>query len=204
MTSSPTEPMRSRLFAAPLFGLAAICLASTGALAQSSSNGAATTGGSGVQVGTLGDATPDYAGTLEEGGGGFPMDMWKGTDRALVEQLLPKLPPALGSPAMRDLERRLLLTNAESPEGKSSGISLFAARADRLAAMGLSRDAAALLAMMPAHLVDKTAARLRLDSLLLAGDVDGACKAVDDTRQAASADPDGKHIAVGRVRVEIA
>jgi len=182
--------MRSRLaaLAAPLFAVAAISLAAagaaTGAWAQSTS-----TTGSGVQVGTLGDATPDYAGTLEEGGGGFPMDMWKGTDRALVEQLLPKLPPALGSPAMRDLERRLLLTNAESPEGKSTGVSLFAARADRLAAMGFSRDAASLLAMMPARLVDKTAARLRLDSLLLAGDLDGACKAVDDTRQAASADP---------------
>ena len=108
--------MRSRLFATPLFALAAICLASTGTLAQSTS-----TTGSGVQVGALGDATPDYAGTLEEGGGGFPMDMWKGTDRALVERLLPKLPPALGSPAMRDLERRLLLTNAESPEGNSTG-----------------------------------------------------------------------------------
>jgi len=184
MTSSPTEPMRPTLLAAPLFALAAICLAATGSMAQSTS-----TTGSGVQVGALGDATPDYAGTLEEGGGGFPMDMWKGTDRALVEQLLPKLPPALGSPAMRDLERRLLLTNAESPEGKSSGVSLFAARADRLAAMGFSQDAASLLAMMPARLVDKTAARLRLDSLLLAGDLGGACKAVDDTRQAASADP---------------
>jgi hypothetical protein len=178
-----SRPLRSRLaaLAAPLFGLAILGLAATGAWAQSSS--------SDVQVGTLGDVTPDYAGTLEEGGGGFPMDMWKGTDRALVEQLLPKLPSALGSPAMRDLERRLLLTNAESPEGKSTGVNLFAARADRLAAMGFSRDAAALLAMMPAHLFDKTAARLRLDSLLLAGDVDGACKAVDDTRQAASADP---------------
>jgi hypothetical protein len=178
--------MRSRLaaLAVPLFAVAAFALASPGALAQSSS-----TTGSGVQVGTLGDVTPDYAGTLVEGGGGFPVDMWKGTDRALVERLLPKLPPALGSPAMRDLERRLLLTNAESPEGNSTGVSLFAARADRLAAMGFSRDAAALLAMMPARLVDKTAARLRLDSLLLAGDLDGACKAVDDTRQAASADP---------------
>lgn len=189
--------------------LAAVCSASNGALAQSSSSGtliqtlplpapaapgsgqgsAAMAGGSGIEVGTLGDVTPDYAGTLEEGGGGFPSDMWKGTDRALVEHLLPLLPPAPGSPAMRDLERRLLLTNAEAPVGKTAGVSLFALRAARLAAMGFSRDAAALLAMMPARLVDKTAARLRLDSLLLAGDVDGACKAVDDTRQAASADP---------------
>ena len=89
---------------------------------------------------------------------------------------------------MRDLERRLLLTNAEAPAGKGSGVNLFAARADRLASLGLSRDAAALLAMMPAGLMDKVAARLRLDSLLLAGDVDGACKAVDDVSQIASAD----------------
>src|SRR6201995_2199742 len=65
-----------------------------------------------VEVGNLGDVTPDYAGPLEEGAGGFPMDMWKGPARALVEQLLPRLPPALTSPSMRDLERRLLLTNA--------------------------------------------------------------------------------------------
>ena len=141
-----------------------------------------------VEVGNLGDVTPDYAGTLEEGAGGFPMDMWKDTDRLLVEHLLPRLPPALTSPAMRDLERRLLLTNAEAPAGKGSGVNLFAARADRLASLGLSRDAATLLAMMPAGLMDKVAARLRLDSLLLAGDVDGACKAVDDVSQIASAD----------------
>jgi len=150
--------------------------------------GDAATGNGTVEVGNLGDVTPDYAGTLEEGAGGFPMDMWKDTDRALVEQLLPRLPPALTSPAMRDLERRLLLTNAEAPTGKGTGVNLFAARADRLASLGLSRDAAALLAMMPAQLTDKVAARLRLDSLLLAGDVDGACKAVDDVRQIASAD----------------
>jgi hypothetical protein len=150
--------------------------------------GDAATGNGTVEVGNLGDVTPDYAGTLEEGASGFPMDMWKDTDRALVEQLLPRLPPALTSPAMRDLERRLLLTNAEAPTGKGTGVNLFAARADRLASLGLSRDAAALLAMMPAQLTDKVAARLRLDSLLLAGDVAGACKAVDDVRQIASAD----------------
>lgn len=210
MTSCRTSANRPAqlLKGAALSGLL-LCLAIAPAFAQSSSSGTviqtlplpapaapgsgqgsgAAGGGGAIEVGTLGDVTPDYAGTLEEGGGGFPSDMWNGTDRALVEHLLPQLPPALGSPAMRDLERRLLLTNAESPTGKTTGVSLFAARADRLAAMGFSRDAATLLAMMPARLVDKTAARLRLDSLLLAGDVDGACKAVDDTRQVASADP---------------
>ena len=149
---------------------------------------AKTTGTSGLEVGTLSAVTPDYAGTLEEGGGGFPIDMWRGTDRGLIERVLPQLAPAEASPAMRDLQRRLLLTNAEAPAGKSGGVNLFTARAERLAAMGLAKDAAALLAMMPARMADKAAAQLRIDSLLLAGDVDGACKAVDDTRQAASAD----------------
>jgi hypothetical protein len=149
---------------------------------------ATTTSGSGLEVGSLGDVTPDYGGTLAEGGGGFPVDMWRGTDRALVERLLPKLSPAASSPAMRDLTRRLLLTNAEAPAGKSGGVNLFGARADRLMAMGLSADAAALLALQPARSTDPLSARQRIDSSLLAGDVDGACKAVDDTRKAASGD----------------
>jgi hypothetical protein len=113
--------------------------------------------------------------------------MWTGTGRAMVERLLPRLPGASTSVAMRDLERRLLLSNAEAPEGKNGGVNLFTARAERLAAMGLPGDAAALLAMMPSHIVDETAARLRIDILLAAGDISAACKAVDDSRQAASA-----------------
>src|SRR5215471_8513613 len=38
---------------------------------------AKTTGTSGLEVGTLSAVTPDYAGTLEEGGGGFAIDMWR-------------------------------------------------------------------------------------------------------------------------------
>ncbi len=147
-----------------------------------------TTSQSGLEVGTLSDVTPDYAGTLQEGAGGFPVDMWRGTDRGLVERLLPKLSPAVASPAMRDLTRRLLLTNAEAPEGKSSGVNLFGARADRLMAMGLTSDAAALLALEPVSGADALAAHQRIDSLLLAGDDDGACKAVNDTRKIASGD----------------
>ncbi|HEY2892342.1 MAG TPA: hypothetical protein VGJ31_17025 [Dongiaceae bacterium] len=149
---------------------------------------ATTTTASGLEVGTLSDVTPDYGGPLQEGAGGFPVDMWKGTDRALVERLLPKLSPAAASPAMRDLTRRLLLTNAEAPDGKSGGVNLFGARADRLMAMGLSSDAAALLALAPVSGTDALAARQRIDSLLLAGDDDGACKAVNDTRKVASSD----------------
>jgi hypothetical protein len=89
---------------------------------------------------------------------------------------------------MRDIERRLLLTNAEAPAGKSGGVNLFGARADRLMAMGDVADAAALLALQPDSSIDAVSAHQRVDSLLLAGDDDGACKAVNDTRKVASGD----------------
>jgi hypothetical protein len=169
--------------------------ATQGAPAAAPSAGSPSAGGAGLVVGTLGNVTPDYAGTLEEGAGGFGVDMWRGTERGLVERLLPQLPPALTSPAMRELERRLLLSNAEAPAASANGgganapvVNLFTARADRLWAMGLAKDAAALLALTPSAMVDAVAARLRIDALLLAGDVAGACKAVDDTRAVASAD----------------
>jgi hypothetical protein len=150
--------------------------------------GTTLTTSSGLEIGSLGDVTPDYGGPLQEGAGGFPVDMWKGTERALVERLLPKLSPAAASPAMRALTRRLLLTNAEAPAGKGGGVDLFGVRAERLMAMGLSGDAAALLALQPVSSADPLSARLRIDSTLLAGDTDGACKAVDATRKLASGD----------------
>ena len=183
-TTTPLPPLP----AAPAGATQSILPATTAQPLPAPSPAATTTTASGLEVGTLGDVTPDYGGPLQEGAGGFPVDMWKGTDRALVERLLPKLSPAAASPAMRDLARRLLLTNAEAPEGKSGGVNLFGARADRLMAMGLAGDAAALLALAPVSGTDALAARQRIDSLLLAGDDDGACKAVNDTRKIASGD----------------
>ena len=180
------------VLAAGLLSLATPALAQTAGsstLPQASSGSGTTVTASGVEVGTLATVTPDYGGTLDEGAGGFPMDMWKGTDRALVEKLLPMLPAAPSSPAMRDLARRLLLTNAVAPAGKST-VDLFGARADRLAAMGDFADAAALLALQPAPDAGPASARLRINALLLAGDDDGACKAVDATKAKASADID--------------
>ncbi len=188
-TTTQTLPPLLPTVAAPASGApAAIGSGTTNQNLPAPAGPATTTSASGVEVGTLSDVTPDYAGTLQEGAGGFPVDMWKGTDRALVERLLPKLSPAAASPAMRDLTRRLLLTNAEAPEGKSGGVNLFGARADRLMAMGLTGDAAALLALAPGSATDALGARQRIDSLLLAGDDDGACKAVNDTRKIASGD----------------
>ncbi|MBI1985279.1 MAG: hypothetical protein HYS64_01090, partial [Rhodospirillales bacterium] len=92
--------------------------------------------GAGVQVDSLKKVDSDTAGTLTVEQGGFGADMWRGTDRALVERLLPKLPVNTPSATMRELMRRMLLSIARVPEGKSEGASLVAIRVRLLADMG--------------------------------------------------------------------
>ena len=91
--------------------------------------------GSGIQVDSLGAVNPESAGTLSPETGGLPIDLWKGTDRSLVERLLAEIPGGLVSPTMRELARRLLLSMATPPEGEARE-DLLNQRIDRLAAMG--------------------------------------------------------------------
>ena len=97
---------------------------------------AATQRPSGVKIDSLQTIDPDTTGTLTASQGGFGADMWLGTERDIVEKLLPQLPVSASSAAMRDLMRRLLLSAARVPEGKSKGVSLLAIRAKLMAAMG--------------------------------------------------------------------
>ena len=54
-------------------------------------------GGTGVQIDSLQTIDSDTAGTLTAEQGGFGADMWKGTERAIVERLLPQLPVSTSS-----------------------------------------------------------------------------------------------------------
>ena len=85
-----------------------------------------------VEVGVLQAPDPEAIGLMEESEGGFPYDMWRGSDRALIERLLPRLPAGATSRAMNGLTRRLLLTTAAPPVGPAEG-SLLAIRIERLA-----------------------------------------------------------------------
>lgn len=133
----------------------------------------------GIEVDPLGEVATDYGGTLESDSGGLPVGMWRGTDRAFVERLLPALPVVPESAALRDLARRLLLSSAEAPAGEAR-LDLTTVRAGRLAALGDRRAAAELLGGMPDSQLDAAAARLRLESAWLAGDVERACGEVPE------------------------
>lgn len=129
---------------------------------------------SGIEVDSLAAVSTDYGGILDPGAGGFPVDMWRGSDRAFIERLLPRLPVDFRSPAMHDLARRLLLSSAEAPAGPQNA-NFLTIRAERLTALGDREGAAALLALVPESQRDATTEQIRLDAAFLAGQDEQAC-----------------------------
>lgn len=121
----------------------------------------------------------ESVGLYEEADGGFGLDMWRGSARALVERLLPRLPAGTARPVLNDLTRRLLLSIARAPEGPGA-TSLIALRIERLAAMGEAAAMGHLLRAAPPGLDAAAFARAHIDALLLAGDDVAACAQARD------------------------
>jgi len=136
---------------------------------------AATQRPSGVKIDSLQTIDPDTTGTLTASQGGFGADMWLGTERDIVVKLLPQLPVSGSSAAMRDLMRRLLLSAARVPEGKSKGVSLLAIRAKLLAAMGDLVSLNTLLNATPGRSRDQELVRVETEARFLSNDNARAC-----------------------------
>ncbi|TWA90807.1 hypothetical protein FBY14_104311 [Azospirillum brasilense] len=136
---------------------------------------------SAIAVETLGPLDPDGAGPLA-GAAGLGGDPWRGIPRAEVLALLPELPTLTPSPAVKELQRRLLLSRgspAAAPGEPEPARRFGALRVEKLAAMGDPRGAADLAALLPeAMTADEAAARALIDAELLAGPLD--CAAATD------------------------
>jgi hypothetical protein len=143
----------------------------------------------------------DSIGTLTKGSGGFGISMWEGTNRSLIDKLLPKLPINSSSRAMRSLIRRLLLSAAkapgisntikdkivsEQPGEKASIISteinltgkLLSMRIERLLAMGDLLGATNLLNVAPNRDTDPMLLKNQINVLFLSNDNARACSLV--------------------------
>jgi len=131
--------------------------------------------GGGVQVDSLRTIDPDTAGILTAGQGGFGAGMWLGTNRSIVERLLPRLPVNASSATMRDLMRRMLLSIARVPEGKNKGASLVAIRVRLLAAMGDPVAVNTLLNATPDRASNAELSRIETETRFLANDNARAC-----------------------------
>ncbi len=137
----------------------------------------------GIEINPLAEIDPESIGILDSQSGGFGRNMWRGSKRAAIERLLPRLPGAMTSATMRSLARRLLLTNAPPPRQRATGgqrgsINLLSVRVDRLAVLGDIEGLNDLLRVVPQRHDDEAIARARVEGQLLGGDSPGACRNV--------------------------
>ncbi len=146
----------------------------------------------GIEVNPLAEMDPGALGALDVGQGGFGPAMWRDSDRTQIESLLLRLPPRMTSIALRDLARRLLLSSAPPPaladaEGDAEAeddtaaeADFLALRIDRLIALGDVEGLNRLLQAVPRRFDDERILRGRVEGLVLAGDLTGGCREVQN------------------------
>ncbi len=132
-----------------------------------------------IEIGELAAPDPDSGGMLEASMGGLGIDMWQGTERPLLQALLPQLPARFESRVLHDLARRLLLSVAIAPPRAADGsdASLMTMRIERLEAMGLTGAVADMLGAAAAPEDHPELLRILVDTRLLLGDTGRACDA---------------------------
>ena len=97
-----------------------------------------------ITVTTLGAVSRDAVGLLSSEQTGFSRDLWGPTDANEARTLILRHPEG-GVPAARALFRRVLLAEADTPDGAGSESELLLARIDRLLERGSLEEARALI-----------------------------------------------------------
>ena len=128
-----------------------------------------------VDVQMLQAVDNDSVGVIDDAEGGLGVDMWGGTDRALVVQAIAMLPRNAASPAMRDLMRRLLLTRATAPARTAPGPSLLSLRINALFDLGYLESAMALMSRAPLASTEEQLLLTEVESRFFQQDTAGAC-----------------------------
>jgi hypothetical protein len=123
----------------------------------------------------LSKVSQGLVGLLDARHGGFSQDLWNGTDRLVVETLLPQLPVPRASPAESALLRRLLLSRVQPPQGATNEISLLAARLQLAIASGQIGAVEPLAQQAPDQINDPDIVGPRVDALFYEGKDNEAC-----------------------------
>lgn len=130
---------------------------------------------------------PSSGGLLDDGNGGLGTAMWQGSNRAQAMQALGVLPAPVSGTALRDLQRRLLLSVAEVPAGSASTPSILGLRVAQLYRLGRLAEAERLASLPSRDLKDPIFRELPFDLALLKNDLPKACEiAANGLREDAS------------------
>lgn len=137
--------------------------------------GNAETAPNGIVVQQLRAPDPSSTGLLDDSNGGLGAQMWQGSTRRQATQVLSVLPAPVPSPALRELQRRLLLTIAEVPPGEPATPSLLGQRIAQIYGLGDIAAAQQLATPKPAMLKDSVFLQVPVDAALLQQDLARAC-----------------------------
>lgn len=137
-------------------------------------------GGAGVTVAALGEVEGPPTGTLDAASGGLGLDLWSGSSRAALEDLMSRLPLATTVAPLRALARRIVLTRATTPLGAADK-AFMTVRVARLLDGGLLADAAALASLAQVK-NDPGFARVQAEAILYAGLKRHVCDDTTSTR----------------------
>ncbi|MBK19214.1 MAG: hypothetical protein CMM52_10320 [Rhodospirillaceae bacterium] len=130
-----------------------------------------------VAIQTLTDLDSDSVGVIDETSGGLGTEMWQGSSRSFVTRAIALLPARVGSPTMRQLMRRLLLTQAVAPKRTKSQPGLFPLRVGALFASGDLKSALSLISSSSGP-PEEYLVRVGIDGRLFGNDTAGACQQV--------------------------
>ncbi len=126
-----------------------------------------------IEISTLGSPDGPPIGLLDPTNGGLGAEIWSGSPRALIEELLARLPLATPVSSVHTLARRLVLTRADAPVGEAPH-AFQTVRIEALRDAGLVDDAGALAALAQPK-DDPEFARVQADAVLLGERTVDAC-----------------------------
>ncbi len=135
-----------------------------------------------IQIAPLQPVDTSWTGLLNTSKGGFARDMWNGASRSFVTTALPQL-QSVTSPALVNLARRLLLSDATAPSGPvepAGSDNLLAIRIDRIYALGFVNDGLALIQSLPPTAASEAIDRDLVELHFAANDTNVACQEIND------------------------
>ena len=149
-----------------------------------------------VSVTDLPKINPSWIGSLSFDDGGLGWDMWKDTDVSFAKLLLGELPVNAPSPAMRNLAKRLLISEAYQPEKKEekglkaispsgkpievvdSDATFLSLRFTKLASLGAKNELLELSQTVPLEDMVGELAKSAIYARLLSGETEKVCSEV--------------------------
>ncbi|MBX7145740.1 MAG: hypothetical protein K1X44_00365 [Alphaproteobacteria bacterium] len=117
--------------------------------------------------------------TLDTKEGGLTQDLWNGVDQVRVEKLIKELPITQKTYVLRNLMKRLLMTNSSSPKGFNLD-QFMSLKAQLLVKLGDGKAVADLLDYKSINLLDWPVARMKLDALLWSDQIERMCHEIKE------------------------